>query len=222
MKVWLLTMNEKGFATILGLCLILAIALVVKGIQESEGNHAYETTDFQTELDLQNAAEVGIYKAVKMVCDNPNLLPGTKDYPPSRTNAKHKIIDKMEIKTLNNSTVYVDVWGEQVVIKRYEVDYKPNPDVANLKIISVTGDEELFSDGAKAYEVGYSFFSTAELNSTRTGGKVYRRAFAYVVDEVIIERIGDVQKIREDIIGAEEKNVVHFMEVSAGGYTYKE
>ena len=53
-------MNEKGFATILGLCLILAIALVVKGIQESEGNHVYATTDFQTEYDLQNAAEVGI------------------------------------------------------------------------------------------------------------------------------------------------------------------
>ena len=213
-------MNQKGFATILGLCLILAIALVVKGIQESEGNHSYETTDFQTEYDLQNAAEVGIYKAVKMVRDNPNLLLGSKEYPPLRTDTRSKIITKMEIKTLNGSTVYVDVWGERVIIKRYEVDYGLSKDVANIKFIPVTSDEELFSDGAKAYELGCAFFSTAELNSTRTGGKLYRRAFAYVVDNVIIEKSGDVLKIKD--IGATEKNVVHFMEAATGNYTYKE
>ena len=86
-------MNEKGFATILGLCLLLALVLVVKGIQESEGNHAYEMTDFQTECDLQNAAEVGIYKAVKIVRDGPNPLPGSEEFPPLRTDTQHKIIE---------------------------------------------------------------------------------------------------------------------------------
>ena len=202
--------------------MILAIALVALGIQESEGNHAYETTDFQTEYDLQNAAEVGIYEAVKMVRDNPNLLHGSKAYPPVRTDTRRKIIEAMEIPTLNGSKIIVDVWAERVIIKRYEVDYNSN--VANTKFIPVTGDEELFNKGAKAYELGCVFFSKAEpeFPLTRAGGKLYRRAFAYVVDNVVIERLGYVQKIREDVIGAEEKNTIHFMEVSSGNYTYKE
>ena len=57
-------MTEKGFATILGLCLILVIALIVKGIQEAEMNHAYETTDFQAEFDLQNAADSALVETV--------------------------------------------------------------------------------------------------------------------------------------------------------------
>ena len=68
-------MNEKGFATIFGLCLILAIALVVKGIQESEMNHAYETSDFQTEFELQNLADSGIYRAVDEIKKKKILCP---------------------------------------------------------------------------------------------------------------------------------------------------
>ena len=55
-------MRQKGFATIFGLCMILAIALCVKSIQEAEMNHARETTNFQTELELQSAADGGIYE----------------------------------------------------------------------------------------------------------------------------------------------------------------
>ncbi|MBQ7454584.1 MAG: hypothetical protein IJS69_06015, partial [Selenomonadaceae bacterium] len=60
-------MNQRGFATIFGLCLILVIALIVKGIQAAEFNHIHETADFQTEIDLQNAADGGIYEAVEEV-----------------------------------------------------------------------------------------------------------------------------------------------------------
>ena len=60
-------MREKGFATILSLCLILVIALIVKGIQAAETNHAFETANFQTEIELQNAAESSIIAAVEEV-----------------------------------------------------------------------------------------------------------------------------------------------------------
>ena len=177
-------MNEKGFATILGLCLILALALVVKGIQESEDNHAYEKIDFQTEYDLQNAAEVGIYKAVKMVRDNPNLLPFNRELN-LRGDYQYKF-DRVTIKTLSGSDIYVDVWGERILIRPYgEVDYKN-------KITSWMGEEKL----------AYSFFSKAELTSPRTGGKLYRRAFGYVLQD-------------------DSTWTVHFMNVTAGGYTYK-
>lgn len=177
-------MNQKGFATILGLCLILSIALVVKGIQESEGNHSYETTDFQTEYDLQNAAEIGLYKAVKMVRDNPNLLPFNREMNP-RGNYQRKF-NRITIKTLSGSDIYVDVWGERILIRPYgEVDYKN-------KVTSWTGEKKL----------AYSFFSKAEFTSPRTGGKLYRRAFGYVLQD-------------------DSTWTVHCLNVTAGGYTYK-
>ena len=97
-------MNQKGFATTLGLCLILAIVLVVKGIQESEINHSYETTDFQTEYDLQNAAEIGIHMAAAKVkselIKDKNYLPFNRDY--IRTPPK-KVIDNAPIEISSNS-----------------------------------------------------------------------------------------------------------------------
>ena len=45
-------MRQKGFATIFGLCLVLVIALVVKGIEEAEMNHAYEAMNYQAEFEL--------------------------------------------------------------------------------------------------------------------------------------------------------------------------
>ncbi len=56
-------MREKGFATIFGLCLILAVAFVVKGIQAAEANHAREVLSFELEQILQSAAESGIIEA---------------------------------------------------------------------------------------------------------------------------------------------------------------
>ena len=182
-------MNEKGFATILGLCLLLAIALVVKGIQESEGNHSYETIDFQTEIDLQKAAEVGIYMAVAQVKKNP--LPLNDVYEQAniyrkKFQEKGKVVNGKEIKTSSGS-IFVDVWGERIVLKPYkEVDYKN-------KTASWTGETKL----------AYSFFSRAKLTSSRTGGKLYRRAFGYVLQD-------------------DSTWTVHFMNVTAGGYTYKD
>ena len=71
-------MNQKGFATIFGLILILAIALVVKGIQESHANYNYETQYLQTEFDLQSVAEVGIYMAAEELKNNPEQFNGIK------------------------------------------------------------------------------------------------------------------------------------------------
>ena len=58
-------MKQKGFATIFGLCLILILALVVKGIQEAEANHAREVLNFEMEQMLQSAAESGIVEVVE-------------------------------------------------------------------------------------------------------------------------------------------------------------
>lgn len=177
-------MNQKGFATILGLCLILAIALVVKGIQESEGNHAYETTDFQTEYDLQNAAESGIYMAAADVKKNP--LPLNKLYEQAtyfRKKNQFNVIKNKPIKT-SSGEIIVNVWAERLVIIPYEVNYKD-------KAATPSGSEK----------ISYAFFSKAELTSPRTGGKLYRRAFAYVLKD-------------------DNTWTIHFMKVATGDYKY--
>ena len=210
--------NEKGFATILGLCLILAIALVVKGIQESEGNHSYETTDFQTELDLQSAAEFGIYKAAAYVKENP--LPLNDVYEQSSVYRKAvQEQGKVEPIETPSDEISVDVWVERLIIKPYKVNYASDPDVAN----SIKSND---------VKIVYSFFSKAELKNSRTGGNLYRCAFAYVVDKIATEKTvtitlpngktykDKINEIKE--VDINEKNVIHFMNASTSGYNYND
>lgn len=198
-------MNEKGFATILGLCLILALALVVKGIQESEGNHSYETADFQTETDLQNAAEGGIYKAAAMVKKNPALLPFNKLYP-SATNTRKNYQHKFDTTTIETSSgsIKIDVWGERLVIKPYEVNY--------ARTTSKKYNTYPFID-AEGKNLGWkicAFFSRAELTSSRTGGKLYRRAFGYFIESNIRETGSNIDE--EIPVSDTDKNIIYFAE----------
>ncbi|MBO4780529.1 MAG: hypothetical protein J5497_07830, partial [Selenomonadaceae bacterium] len=103
-------MRQKGFATIFGLCLILVIALIVKGIQASEANHAREVVSFQTEQALQLAAESGIVEASNKVHNGLVNLP----YSTALPSAKKKI-------PVNNpdDKIKVEVWGERGKIYRY-------------------------------------------------------------------------------------------------------
>ena len=171
-------MNEKGFATILGLCLILAIALVVKGIQESEGNHAHETTDFQAEFDLQNAAEIGIYTTAanvksELAKGNQNILPFNRELNPRKNYQREFNVPPIET---SSGSITVKVWGERMLIVPYKVDYAQKTNDNKYKTY---WDFEDNRNKQKAL----GFFSKAELTSPRTGGKLYRRAFGYVLLE---------------------------------------
>ena len=183
-------MNEKGFATIFGLCLILAIALVVKGIQESEMNHAYETSDFQTEFELQNLADSGIYRAVDAIKEDhlkdtseddsrEPLLPFNRIFPAlsnaGRNDGQGRLIPKPgTIK--NTDSINLEVWGERIFMNHYERQYP-------------SYDKVLMETTKKAYVL----FSWAEVESKQ----IYRRAFAYVL-------------FNED---GTSDSVIHFMEL---------
>lgn len=175
-------MNEKGFATIFGLCLILVIALIVKGIQEAEMNHAYETTDFQAEFDLQNAADSALVEAVELVLSNSVSLP-EKDMQRARQYSQYQFpaITKTSERL---GKITVTVWCEEAMIQPYKVNYKSKGNEAK-------------SDGTG--KPGYFFFSRAE--ATSTGGKIYRRAAAYVFKDDVNETI-------------------HFMEVPMSDYIF--
>jgi len=150
--------KEKGFATIFALCLMLAFALVVKGIHESGKNFAYETKDLQTEFDLQNAADVGIYMAAAKVEKNPKLLPvNPNPYLNANKNYRRNLINK------KIESISVKVTGERIGVYHFQELY---PSYSK-------------EDKGATQDV-YILFSRAEAENKRIGGKSYRRAFAYV------------------------------------------
>lgn len=188
-------MNQKGFATIFGLCLILVIALIVKGIQESEMNHAYESADLQAEIELQNAADSGIYTAVNIALANPlenlPLNPGSTD----RKSYQHKF-NNITIKSKSLGTITVETWGERMALQPYKVNYNTNKAVDDKTRIIKD------ANGKIIYKEIYVFFSMASAESKRMNGKIYRRAFAYVFAE-------------------DEDATIHFTELPMSSYTFK-
>lgn len=158
-------MNQKGFATILSLCLILAIALVVKGIQESETNHAYESANFQAEFDLQNAAESVVVEAADKVLSGEIILPVNKN--PYAVNSRQKYQIQIISTTKNSAhigTITAEAWGERINLQPYKVSYSDTKNTA-----SKDGDAK----------EAYFFFSRVSANG-HAGKKIYRRATAYI------------------------------------------
>ena len=156
-------MTEKGFATIFSLCLILVIALIVKGIQEAETNHAYETTNFQVEMELQNAADGALVEVADKILSGEETLPDKMPYIP-RQFFQREFTVKKNSKLLGNITV--KVWCENINVQAYNVDH------AAKKAIRVAADDV----------TGYVLFSMAQVKSDHGGGNIYRRSFAYIAD----------------------------------------
>ena len=221
-------MNQKGFATIFGLCLILVIALVVKGIQGAEGNHPYETNDFQVEIDLQNAADSGIYEMAEKIRENPSLLPLNVEYSQStETRKKYQVKLLSTTKKTSTGDIKVEVWVERMTIEPYRVDHtKTGKDKKDKKTKTVANPLKN-GDNERIYWTGYTFFSKAEFDSERIGGKLYRRSFAYIVDKIITEKTIIEYGIKKKDFefanaDADLKKKIHFMDIVSENYYYKE
>lgn len=171
-------MNQKGFATIFALCLLMAITFVVMGIQAAEKNHAHESsTELQAEFDLQNAAESALLEAADKVLSGKVTLPVNKNpyVVSNRLNYQRKLISTT--KRYDLGTIKVEAWGERVEIHSYEVYYNSDDDSddSSSKNIAKEVDKNVFWSGTY-------FFSSAEATNKSTGEKIYRRATAFVKD----------------------------------------
>lgn len=176
-------MREKGFATIFGLCLILVLALIIKGISAVEENHAYETMYFQAELELQDAANSGIYRAIEQVTSGAVVLSKIKNASIPKARIKNQYaFPVMTKKSGQLGTVTIETWGERLNIQPYSVNYTTN--YANK---DGTGKE------------AYVFFSRASADAKIMSGKIYRRAYAYVL-------VGDT--------------TIHFLEAKMSPYKF--
>ena len=186
-------MRQKGFATIFALCLILVIALIVKGIQEAEANHAREVVNFETEQALQSAAESSIVEAADIVRRNPDMLPYStaknSDKVPIPVSPKIFKRGEKEIK------ITVEVQGERGKIYHYNKDSNNKLKLLHFKIYGEDGTTALVN---KTHCDGFYLMSRATIDKGFFGEKIFRRAFAYVIDELLH---ADVDENKEDYYG---------------------
>jgi len=170
-------MNQKGFATIFGLVMILIIALTVKGIQEAEANHAREVFNFQMEQRLQHAAESSLIEAAEEVRKNPSLLPHStgsyKDKKVIISSTKNFKIDDRSIE------ISVEVRGERGKIYNYGI----NEQGKTYLVYFPTYDENGNKTGEKNYRDGVYLMSRAAIKSDFSGERIYRRAYGYFLKD---------------------------------------
>ena len=168
-------MRQKGFATIFALCLVLVIALIVKGIQESEANHAREVLNFELEQALQHAAESGIVEAAEKVrrahetSDEDSLYYLQYSNGIQSQSQKHfptvTKTFKRDEKTIN---ITVETWGERGKIYFYKKVKEGN--TVKSKQIKEPSD-------------GVYIMSCATIKGGVLGEDIYRRAYGYVLSE---------------------------------------
>lgn len=146
--------------------MILVIALIVKGIQASEANHAREIVNFETEQALQSVAESGIIEAAEKVRSGIVILPYSDGY---KDHSQKKI-------PVNNpdEKIIVEVRGERGKIYRYDADSK----LIRYKVYDENGNAIV----NETYRDGIYFMGTATIDDGFFGEKIYRRAYAYVFD----------------------------------------
>ena len=175
-------MRQKGFATILSLCLILVIALIVKGIQESETNHAREVLNFEMEQALQNAAESGIFEAAEYVRNNPNYLLYSTGPPFSQKKIPIKDKTKTFYHGEQKKDITVEVWGERGKIYFYDKDKSK---ITTFRYKDADGNilKEKGKEIKENYLHGIYLMSRATMEKGFFGEKIYRRAYAYFLSK---------------------------------------
>ena len=145
----LVKLNERGFFTIVGLCLLLITTIFIKGVHEFETNYARGITNFLIEHKLQNLADsylIETFEKYNGAEDNLNITENLGN-----------------IDELKNVAV--------------EIRYAPKQ---NIKIEngSYTNFENL-----PVNSKGTVIVIVASCDSPFIAGKMYRRAFAYILDD---------------------------------------
>ena len=150
-------MNERGFFTIIGLCLLLVAAIFIKGVNEFEANYSRGILNFQIEHELQNAADSALIDASKKI-------PAAEDFVQFNIPVSTPSVSD-RLKNFN-----VKVYGERskmVTQKFSRATNKINPKEPNF-------------DAAKRVTV---IISVASCDSPFIEGKMYRQASAYIFDD---------------------------------------
>ena len=175
--------SERGFFTLIGICILIVAAIFVKGIQESELNYAYIAEDFKTETELQNAADSALIEAIDLIKNGYPLQAASSI---TRKNNQHQILEK----TVDGTKV--EVWYE------YGWDGVKGKFIFKERNYSAKTDTETGEQNKR----GVILISVASRDSDVMSGKVFARAIGYIFtdgDELILDKEGTPE------------NYVHFM-----------
>lgn len=91
-------MNQRGFFTIMGLCLLMVAAISIKGVHEFETNYSRGIENYQAEHKLQNLADSALIEAAE-------------NFNSTEKNIKIKIRQNNLGDIDNLKNVSVEVWG---------------------------------------------------------------------------------------------------------------
>ena len=170
-------MNEKGFFTVAALGLLLMITLAIKTVQESETNYSYGAINFQTESELQNAADSGIFEAVEKIQSGSIIIPEPVTTYLNRREKQHKISVNQPEKSDRFKNISVEVYAERGTVEIYRRVYSAEDDYTGGKGYK---DENLNSD-----KKGIILISVASGEIQTDTIKKYRRSLAYILDDEI-------------------------------------
>lgn len=146
-------MNERGFFTIIGLCLLIIVAVSIKGVNEFEVNYSRGVTNFQIEHHLQNLAE-------SFLADEFENILANEIYSTSKNFGDYN--------GLKNCAVQLH--AQNMNLKNFIRTYTSG----NNYIDTETED---FEENAKI------IISVASCDSPFIVGKIYRRALAYTLED---------------------------------------
>lgn len=163
-------MNERGFFSIVGLCLLLVITLSIMAIQVTEKNYSCLASDFQIETELRNAAESGLIDATK----NIDILP--KNLTLLTRDKQKKILTKTFNR--NSKNIAVEVWGMRGVVDMYIRNYSAEDDVGRKAAYI----DKPYQKNGSSERKGIILISVASCVDS-LGLKRFRRIFAYILDD---------------------------------------
>ena len=167
-------MNEHGFFTIVGLCLLLVISLAIRTIQDTEKNYSYGAAGFQAECELQNAADGGLAEAVKKIQENPEIVPDKPQFYSNRRQRQYHISVSNPEDGEVMKNISVEVYGERCEIHQATRKYN------SAGKITDTLDKD--KSGAEIRRKGIVIISVASGEGS-FGDKKYRRALAFILED---------------------------------------
>ena len=139
--------------------MLLIVAIFIRGVQEVERNHSYETANFFAESELKDAADSALFEAAEKVRLNPEILPEAVN-----DTRQFKIFQQTKIsERLGNITV--EVYGERKKIEFFHREYSNQGKINDKKDFETDG---------------IALISVASCENKVIGEKMYQSSFAYI------------------------------------------
>ncbi len=152
-----MNMNERGFFTIVGLCLLVIAAISIKGVHEFETNYSNGIKNFKIEHKLQNLAESCLTEEI----ENVSTLNLGEIYSNSRNFGNYD-------EDLKNCSVQIR--AKNVYLKKYVRTYSLG-NTPNDKAVAGSPKNVIF------------IACVASCDSPFIVGKMYRCALAYILED---------------------------------------